>query len=65
MNISKVIGVLTAVGLFLMANLIAILFLIGNGIIVYGFYRINVTTGTFALGASILLISLVLAKERG
>lgn len=51
--------------LFLMSNLVAILFLIGLGVIVYGFFRIGTTTGIFALGAIITLVSLVLAREGG
>jgi len=52
-------------GLFLMSNLVAILFLIGLGVIVYGFFCVGTTTGIFALGAIITLVSLVLAREGG
>lgn len=65
MNINKVTDALKGVGLFLLANLTGLLFLIGLGTIVYGFYHINLTAGIFALGTATILIALILAKERG
>lgn len=65
MDINKVTDGLKAVGLFLWLNLTGLLFLIGLGTIVYGFYRINLTAGVFALGTATILIALILAKERG
>lgn len=65
MNINKVNETIKRIGLFLLANLTAILFLGGLGVIVYGFFRIGNITGVFALGVAIVLVSLILAKERG
>ena len=65
MNINKFTDAFKQMCLFLMSNLVAILFLIGLGVIVYGFFRIGTTTGIFALGAIITLVSLVLAREGG
>lgn len=65
MNINKVNETIKRIGLFLLANLTGILFLIGLGVIVYGFFEIGQTTGIFALGVAVTLVSLILAKERG
>jgi hypothetical protein len=65
MDINKVTDALKAVGLFLWLNITGLLFLLGIGVIVYGFYRINLTAGVFALGTAKILIALILAKERG
>lgn len=65
MNINKVNEAIKQIGLFLLANLTGILFLIGLAIVVYGFYQICTTVGIFSLGVAITLISLILAKERG
>lgn len=65
MNINKVNEAIKQIGLFLLANLTGILFLIGLGIVVHGFFKIGQTTGVFALGTATILIALILAKERG
>ncbi len=65
MNISKVNETIKSIGLFLLANLTGIVFLCGLGVVVYGFFRIGQTTGIFALGVAVTLVSLILAKERG
>jgi len=65
MNINKVNDFIKAIGLFLLANLTGILFLTGIIVVVYGFFQISTMTGTFSLGVAIILISLILAKERG
>lgn len=65
MNINKVNDFIKAIGLFLLSNITGILFVTGTGIVVYGFFRIGITIGVFALGVTITLISLILAKERG
>ncbi|GIP61949.1 hypothetical protein J32TS6_05040 [Virgibacillus pantothenticus] len=65
MNINKLNETIKQIGLFLWLNLTGLLFLIGLGTIVYGFYRINLTAGVFALGTVTILIALILAKERG
>ncbi len=65
MNINKVTDALKGVGLFLLANLTGILFLAGIAVIVYGFFQFGTITGIFALGIAAVLISLILARERG
>ncbi|MCR1834980.1 hypothetical protein NSA56_11295 [Oceanobacillus caeni] len=65
MNINKVNDFIKAIGLFLLANLTGILFLTGITVVVYGFYQISTMVGTFSLGVAIILVSLILAKERG
>lgn len=65
MNISKVNDFIKMIGLFLYSNLTGILFLGGLGTIVYTFYRISTNVGLFATGGSLIIISLILAKEGG
>ncbi|GGB56778.1 hypothetical protein GCM10011409_37930 [Lentibacillus populi] len=60
---NKLSELIQLIGSFFMSNYIGIVLLIGLGIIVYGFYRIGTTTGTFALGASFILISLIFVRE--
>lgn len=65
MNINKVNEAIKQIGLFLLANLTAILFLGGLGMVVYTFFRISTNTGFFALGTCLIIVSLILARERG
>jgi len=65
MNINKINDFIKSIGLFLLANLTGILFLCGLGVVIYGFFRLGQTTGIFALGVAVTLVSLILAKERG
>lgn len=60
---SKITGLIKAIGSFFMSNFIGLILLIGLGVIVYGFYRIGPTTGVFALGASLIVVSLIFAQE--
>lgn len=63
MNINQVNQTFKQIGLFLLRNLTAILFLTGIGIVVYGFFEIGFKTGIFALGTAVTIVSLILAKE--
>lgn len=65
MNINKFTDAFKQMGLFLVSNLTAIFFISGLGVIVYGFFRIGTTTGIFALGVVITIVSLILAWEGG
>jgi|GEM_PF-5461829 len=65
MNINKVNDFIKQIGLFLLANLTGIIFLGGLGVVVYTFFRLSTNTGFFSLGACLVIISLILAKERG
>lgn len=60
---AKLSELIQSTGSFFMSNFIGIILLVGLGIVVYGFYRIGITTGTFALGTSLVLISLIFARE--
>lgn len=59
----KINGLIQAIGSFFMSNFIGLILLIGLGVIVYGFYRIGHTTGVFALGASLIVVSLIFVQE--
>jgi len=65
MNINKINDFIKSIGLFLLANLTGIIFLGGLGILVYTFFRISINTGFFASGSCLVIVSLILAKERG
>lgn len=65
MNINKINDFIKSMSLFLLANITGILFLCGLGMVVYTFFRISTNTGFFALGTCLVIVSLILAKERG
>lgn len=65
MNINRLNDLLKLIGLFLLSNLSGIMLLIGMSVIVYGFYKIGTLAGVFATGISLILISLILAREGG
>lgn len=64
MNIQKVTDGLNAIGLFLMSNLIAILFLMGLGTIVYAVFLVSTVFGLVAVGVALILIALILSNEQ-
>ncbi|WP_040981072.1 hypothetical protein [Oceanobacillus jeddahense] len=59
----KINGLIQVIGSFFMSNFIGFILLIGIGMIVYGFYRIGTTTGIFALGSALIIVSLIFARE--
>lgn len=64
MNIGKVTDAFKTVGLFLMTNLIAILFLIGLALIVYAVFLVSITLGLVAAGIALILVALILNTEK-
>jgi len=64
LNIQKVTDGLNAIGLFLMSNLIAILFLMGLGTIVYAVFLVSTVFGLVAVGVALILIALILSNEQ-
>lgn len=65
MNINKINDLFKLIGLFLLENLTGILFLGGLGVVIYTFFRMSTNAGFFALGVGLVLVSLILARERG
>lgn len=65
MNINRVNDFIKQIGLFLLVNLTGIAFLGGLGVVIYAFFRLSTNTGFFALGACLVIVSLILARERG
>lgn len=53
------------IGSFFMSNFIGVILLLGIAIIDYGFFKINDTAGIFAIGASLIVISVLFAREGG
>lgn len=63
MNIQKIPDGLKAIGLFLLHNLTAILFLVGLTLIVYAVFMWSITFGFVAAGFALIIISLILNNE--
>lgn len=63
MDINVLLVGLQSVGLFLMANLIAILFLAGLAVIVFAVFTVSTFWGYVAIGLALILIALILANE--
>jgi len=64
MNIGKIPDGLKAIGLFLLSNLIAILFLIGLALIVYAVFLVSLVFGLVAAGIALILVSLIMNSEK-
>jgi len=64
MNIGKLTDGLKAIGLFLLSNLIAILFLIGLALIVYAVFLVSLVFGLVAAGIALILVSLIMNSEK-
>lgn len=65
MNINKINSFIKlCIGLIL-SNIAAIVLLSGLGVVVYTFFRMSLNAGYFSLGAVLIIISLLLAQERG
>lgn len=65
MNIGKVTDAFKTMGLFLLHNITAILFLVGLVSIVYSVFLYSYALGFTALGASTIAVSLILNSEQG
>lgn len=63
MNVNSINDFFKAIGVFLMMNIIGILFLFGLGVLIYAFFRMSINTGFFALGTGLVIVSLILARE--
>lgn len=63
LNIQGITDGLKAIGLFLMSNLIAILFLIGLATIVYAVFLVSTIIGLAAAGVALILVALILSNE--
>lgn len=63
LDINLVTVGLKAIGLFLLSNLIAILFLLGLAFIIYAIFIVSTIAGYIAVGLALILIALILAKE--
>jgi len=64
MNIGKLTDGLKSIGLFLLSNLIAILFLIGLALIVYAVFLVSLVFGLVAAGIALILVSLIMNSEK-
>jgi len=64
LNIQRVTDGLKAIGLFVLSNLIAILFLIGLGSIVYAVFLVSTIYGLVAAGIALILVALILSNEQ-
>lgn len=65
MNVGKFTDALKRVGLFLMHNLTAILFLLGLVSIVYSVFLWSNILGFSSIGVSLIIVSLILNSEQG
>lgn len=65
MNIGKVADAFKKMGLFLLHNITAILFLLGLVSIVYSVFLYSHTLGFASLGASSIVVALILNSEQG
>jgi len=64
MNIGKVTDAFKEMGLFLLHNITAILFLIGLVSVVYSVFLYSHTLGFTATGASCIIVALILNSEQ-
>lgn len=63
MKIEKVTGAIQAIGLFLLANITGILFLLGLGVICYAIFLMSTVGGFVAIGVSLITVSMILTAE--
>lgn len=63
MNIGKFTGALKTVGLFLLSNITAILFLIGLAFVCYAVFLFHIVWGYVAVGICLILVALILNVE--
>lgn len=63
MNIGKFTGALKAVGLFLLSNITAILFLIGLASICYAVFLFHIVWGYVAVGLCLVIVAMILTAE--
>lgn len=63
MNIGKITDAFRIMGLFLLANVTGILFLAGLTVINYAVYSWNGLWGLIAIGASLILVALIVNYE--
>jgi len=64
MNIGKLTDGLKTIGLFLLSNLISILFLIGLSLIVYAVFLVSLVFGLVAAGIALILVALIMNSEK-
>ncbi|MBZ5203206.1 hypothetical protein HU147_18545 [Planomicrobium chinense] len=65
MNIGKITGAFKLMGLFLLANVTAIFFLLGLIAINYAIYLWDMQWGLIATGISFILVALIINGESG
>lgn len=65
MNIGKITGAFKLMGLFLLANVTAIFFLLGLIAINYAIYLWDYQWGLIATGVSFILVALIINGESG
>lgn len=63
MNIGKLTGALNRVGLFLLSNITAILFLAGLAFICYAVFLFSLLWGYIAVGVCLVVVALILNSE--
>ena len=63
MNIGKLTGALKTVGLFLLSNITAILFLAGLVFICYAVFLFSLLWGYVAVGVCLIVVALILNSE--
>lgn len=64
MDINLLLIGLKTIGLFLMANLTGLLFLVGLSFIIYAVFLVSTIAGFVGIGLALILISLILVKEQ-
>lgn len=63
MNIGKFTGALKAVGLFLLSNITAILFLAGLVVLCYAIFLTSIQGGFVAIGVCLITVAMILTAE--
>lgn len=65
MNIEKITDAFKWMGLFLLHNITAILFLCGLGLIVYSVFMWSIMFGFMSTGIAMIIVALILNSEGG
>lgn len=61
----KINAFFNSMGVFLASRMIDIFFLLGLGVLVYAFFRWSIDIGFFTLGISLIVVSIIMLRERG
>ena len=64
MNVRVVIDLLKMIGLFLLVDIVGILFICGLGLIVFAVFLVSITWGYIALGVALIIVALILSNEQ-